>query len=204
MSFVMPALLVVANVMGAGMILPQVLRFRRNRSADGVSGAWVGVGIAINAWWVVYALAESLWGLLPVSAVAFVLYCVIACQYVALAGRGSVRGIAAGVLATGSIPLPGLLVGGWSAAGLSIGLVYSVQFSPAAVTAVRAVDLSGISPVTWTMAFVEAAIWFVYGMVESDVALLVGGAGGAVLAGVVLVCLVRRPAPGLQVAAEHR
>lgn len=202
MSLVMPALLVVASVMGAGMILPQVLRFRRTRSADGVSGAWVGVGVAINAWWIVYAVAESLWGLVPVSVVAFVLYCMIACQYAALAGRGSVRGIAAGVLATGALPVPFLLAGGWPAAGLCIGLVYAVQYSPAAVTAVRAVDLRGISPVTWTMAFVEAGIWFVYGLVEADVALLVGGAGGTVLSGIVLVCLLRL-SPALRVAAEH-
>lgn len=199
MSYVMPVLLVVANVMGAGMILPQVFRFRRNRSAGGVSGAWVGVGVAINAWWGVYAVAESLWGLVPVSGVAFVLYCVIACQYVALTGRGGIRGIAAGVVATGVAPLPFLLAGGWSAAGLCIGLVYAVQYSPATITAVRAVDLSGISPVTWTMAFVEASIWFVYGLVETDVALLVGGAGGAVLSGIVLVCL----SPALRVAAEY-
>lgn len=37
-------------VMGAGMIVPQVVRLRRQRSTDGLSGSWVGVGIAINSW----------------------------------------------------------------------------------------------------------------------------------------------------------
>ena len=50
MSVVLPILLVVANVMGAGMIVPQVARLHRVRSVDGLSGIWVGVGVAMNNW----------------------------------------------------------------------------------------------------------------------------------------------------------
>ncbi len=201
-SIVMPALLVVANVLGAGMIVPQVLRFRRHRSVDGVSGAWVGVGIAVNAWWLVYAVAGSLWGLVPVSGAALVLYLVIGCQYVVIVGSGGIRQVAIGVIATGSVPLPFLVLGGWPAAGLAVGLIYGVQFSPAAVTAVRSVDLSGVSPLTWSMACIEAAIWLVYGIVEADVALIVGGTGGTLLSAVVLVCLARGSTSTLQAAAD--
>jgi uncharacterized protein with PQ loop repeat len=200
-SVLMPVLLVVANVFGAGMIVPQVVRFRRHRVADGVSGAWIGVGLAVNAWWVAYALQGRLWGLLPVSAVSWVLYGVMAGQYSALIGRPALRQLLAGVAGFGAAPFVGLLWGGWPGAGLAIGLLYAVQFSPAALSALRAVDVSGISPVTWSMAWVEAAIWFLYGLTESDVALVVGGLGGALMAGIVLtrVRIGPRPAarPGL-------
>ena len=84
---VLTFLVAVANVMGAGMILPQVLRIHRRRSADGLSAAWVGAGIGLNAWWILYAAAEQLWGLLPVSIGAGFLYLVMVAQLVALEGR---------------------------------------------------------------------------------------------------------------------
>ena len=49
-SLVLSALVVVANILGVGMILPQVWRLGRG-SAGGVSGAWIGVGIGLNGWW---------------------------------------------------------------------------------------------------------------------------------------------------------
>ncbi|MCZ7627998.1 MAG: hypothetical protein M5U19_02380 [Microthrixaceae bacterium] len=42
---------------------------------------------------------------------------------------------------------------------------------------------------TWAMAWVEAAIWFVHGLATGDLALLVGGAGGALAATIILVRL---------------
>jgi uncharacterized protein with PQ loop repeat len=188
---VLAVLLVVANVLGAGMIVPQVLRLHRVRSADGLSGVWVGVGIAMNGWWTAYGLAESLWGILPVSSTAAVLYAVMAVQYLGLVGRPGTRPVAVGLGGIALVPLPFLLVGGWPAAGLVVGLTYAVQFVPAAVAAVRAADLSGISPTTWAMAWTEAVIWIVYGLARDDRALLVGGTGGALAATVILVEVVR-------------
>lgn len=183
---VLTVLLVIANVMGAGMIVPQVVRLHRSRSADGLSGIWVGVGIAMNCWWTAYGLAESLWGILPVSILAALLYLVMAGQYVGLLGRAGIRPILIGLFGLALLPVPFLLVSGWDAAGLVVGLAYAVQFTPAAVAAVRADDLRGVSPTTWTMAWIEAAIWVVYGISENDPALLVGGAGGAVASAVIL------------------
>lgn len=197
---VMPALLVVANVLGAGMIVPQVLRFHRRRVVDGVSGTWIGIGVAMNAWWLSYGLEGQLWGLVPVSSVALVLYLTMAYQYASLVGRAGARTVAMAVAGIGSVPLVFLLLSGWTSAGLAIGLAYGVQFSPAALTAIRSADLTGISPTTWTMACIEAAIWFAYGLVEGDIALVAGGFGGGLMSAVVLCCLWRR-ADRPQVAA---
>jgi uncharacterized protein with PQ loop repeat len=201
LSAILPILLVVANVMGVGMIVPQVVRFHRSGSTDGVSGTWVGVGVAMNTWWIAYALAEQLWGLLPVSIGATALYLVIGAQYAALTGRPGLRRVLVGTAGFAVIPGIALLAGGWTATGLTMGFAYAVQFSPAAITAVRSVDVSGISPATWTMAWVEAAIWFTYGATVGDQALLVGGGGGALMATIILVRLRTAARVELRLAA---
>jgi uncharacterized protein with PQ loop repeat len=188
-SFVMPMLLVVANVLGTGMIVPQSLRLRRHRNTDGISSAWVGVGIAMNIWWLAYGLEQALWGLIPVSAVALGLYGYMAVQLFGVLGRSMVRQLLVGTLGLGAIPLPFLVGGGWIAAGIAIGLCYAVQFAPAALESIRSDRLSGISPTTWTMAWVEAVIWLIYGMEIGDWALTVGGTGGTVMATIILVRL---------------
>jgi uncharacterized protein with PQ loop repeat len=202
---VMTLLLVVANVMGAGMIVPQVLRLHRVRSADGVSGVWIGVGIAMNSWWIAYGLAESLWGILPVSIAAAALYLVMASQYLGLLGRPGLRPLLAGLFLLGLVPMPFLAVGGWAIAGLVVGLAYAIQFSPAALAALRSDELSGVSSVTWSMAWVEAVIWVIYGLSTGDAALLVGGTGGTLAATVILVRLavVRSRPPGALSVGRH-
>lgn len=186
MSVVLPFLVVVANVLGAGMIVPQVHQLRRQRSVAGVSIVWVGVGVAMNSWWLAYALTQSLWGMVPVSVAGALLYAVIAFQFLRITGPAKLGGFAAGLLGLGMVPLPALLAGGWTAAGVAIGLSYAVQFAPAAITAIRADRLDGISASTWSMALFEAVVWFTYGVSIGDTALVLGGAGGTVMSTVIL------------------
>lgn len=185
-SAVLTILLAIANVMGAGMIVPQVLRIRRRRSADGLSGAWVGVGIGLNVWWFLYATAEHLWGLLPVSIGAGVLYGVMAAQLTGIDGRRALGAIGRGIAIAGLVPAAALVGAGWTAAGLTLGSAYAVQFAPATAAALRAPSVEGISPLTWTMALLEALIWLTYGLATADAALQVGGTGGAVMAAIIL------------------
>ena len=185
------ALVVVANVMGVGMIVPQVARIHRLRSADGVSGVWIGVGIAMNTWWTIYGVAESLPGILPVSVLAAALYLVMARQFISLVGRPGWRPLVVGMLVVGVAPLPALALGGFTAAGLVVGLAYGLQFFPAVVSAMRSRDCRGVSPLTWSMALVEAAIWVTYGLASDDRALLIGGSGGCLASGLILCRLAR-------------
>ena len=183
---VLSVMLVVANVMGAGMIVPQVIRLRRYRNTRGISASWIGVGLAMNLWWVGYGLAGGLWGIIPVSAAAFVLYTVIAAQYAGINGVASLRGCAIGFVGLGAVPLPALALGGWATAGVVVGLCYAVQFAPAALTALRAERLDGVSTITWAMAGTEAAIWLVYGLNQGDAALVIGGGGGLTMSALIL------------------
>jgi len=180
------ALVAVANVLGAAMIMPQVLRIHRRRSVDGLSAAWVGVGIGLNLWWILYGTATGLWGLLPVSVGASVLYLTMVTQLVAISGRSELRGVARGFSLAATLPLAALVAGGWPAAGLAVGLAYAIQFAPATIAALRSPTIDAIAPLTWIMACIEAIIWLTYGLATADLALQVGGTGGAIMAGVIL------------------
>ena len=179
-------LLVVANVTGAAMAYPQARRLVRTRRTDGLSAVWAGVSISMNAWWVAYGVTNQLWGLVPVSAVGIVLYLVIATVFTQVVGARAVPPLLLGLLVLGMVPLPVLLVAGWPAAGVAIGLCYGMQLAPAMVSACRSRDLSGVAAGTWIMAWVESAVWIVYGGVVLDAALLVGGVSGTFVASVIL------------------
>lgn len=195
------AAVALANILGAGMILPQAVRLRK-RSSDGVSGVWAGVGITMNTWWLAYGLQGSLWGLIPVSSVSGVLYLSIAWQLWQQRGRRALRDLLAGSLGIGLLPLPFLLTGGWPAAGAAIGFCYGLQFAPAAVAAFRSDQVTGISPSTWSMGLTEALIWLLYGFWIDDRALMIGGIGGGLMAAVILgrlaVMQLRLQVPAVQ------
>ena len=179
-------MIVVANVMGAGMAYPQASRLIRTGNTRGVSGVWAGVSLTMNFWWLAYGLANDLWGLIPVSAIAAVFYVAIIVAYLRSAGRSAVGGVLLGAFVLGLIPAPFLAVGGWTVAGLAIGLCYGMQLVPAVVAACRTRELHGVAPSTWIMAWVEAVIWTVYGLFVVDAALLAGGISGAAMASLIL------------------
>jgi uncharacterized protein with PQ loop repeat len=192
-TLLLPILLAVANLAGAGMVAPQVVRLHRTRIADGVSAVGAGVGIAMNLWWIFYATTQGLWGLLPVAAGAGVLYVAMAILLIQTRGAAMFAAVGRGHL-IGLVPLAALVGWGWRGAGLAIGLLYGAQFAPALVTAIRSPSLFGISTAMWLLAWVEASIWLVYGVDQRDAALTLGGGGGAAVASLILICLAaRRP-----------
>lgn len=188
-AVVLTVLLIIANLIGAAMAAPQAVRLGRTRSTSGVSSVWVGVSIAMNLWWLVYGLATGLWALVPISVVAIALYGVIAIMLTRIRRGRTLLTTAMGAT-IGLIPVPALALGGLSAAGITIGVGYGLQLAPAVVSAYRTRELLGVAPGTWIMAFVESAIWLVYGFTVVDPALLVGGASGVALPALLLGRLV--------------
>lgn len=179
-------LVVVATILGVGMTIPQVVRVQRRRDFEGVSLVWVGVGIAINSWWMIYGAAMELWGLIPVSAGSVVLYITLAVQALVFTGRGASRTLLKGLVPLLCLPVFALAAFGWESVGLLVGLAYSVQFSPAVVACYRTRTPTGVSATTWTMAGIEGGIWAVYGIHYADLGLGLGGFGAATLAALIL------------------
>ncbi len=186
MNIVLNLIVVAASVLGSGMALPQALKLARTQNVEGVSSAWIGVSMAINVWWTIYAIHQSVWALLPVSTVSLVLYIGMGVIYLRSVGRASLPGFALGALVLGMAPLPALLVAGWEAAGLAIGLSYGIQLAPAVFAAFRTRELDGVSPGTWLISWVEAVLWLAYGAMIADLALLAGGTAGVVMATAIL------------------
>lgn len=195
MNIVLNLVAVAASVIGAGMALPQAISLFTTRRTDGVSPMWIGVSLAINAWWAAYALAASVTVLLPVAVASFVLYAAIGVIFVRAerdAGRRlapTIRSMAIGAFALGLGPLPGLVIGGWHTAGIAIGLCYGVQLLPAVIATFRTRELSGVSNGTWILSFVEGLLWLIYGVVIVDGALIAGGVTGVLMAGIILARL---------------
>lgn len=189
MNLLLTLVVVVATVLGSWMAFPQARRIARTRRVDGVSPTWIGVSLAINGWWLAYGLVVGVWALVPVSIVSLLLYGVMGWFYVRSVGRSALPGLALGVFGLGMVPLPFLIGGGWGLAGVAVGLSYGVQLLPAVVASLRTSVLSGVSSATWIIAFVEAALWLVYGMGVSDVALTLAGVVGMACAAVILVRL---------------
>lgn len=178
-----------ATVLGSAMALPQARRIVRTRRVDGVSATWIGVSISLNAWWIAYALATGLWVLLPVSSISLLLYLTIAVVFVRTVGRRSLVGLAFGAGVLGMSPLPFLLIGGWTLAGVAVGLSYGLQLLPAVIGVFRTRRLAGVSVGTWTIAWVEAMLWLIVGIGVADVAVVASSITGTVMAGVILLRL---------------
>lgn len=202
MTVLIITLVVIANVLGSAMAYPQAAKLVRTGNAEGVSPIWAGVSVSMNLWWLAYGLGNGLWGLVPTSLIATVLYGIIAVAMLRSVGRRALAGLAVGGLVFGLTPLPVLFVAGWQAAGVTIGLCYGLQLTPAVLAAWRTRQLGGVAPGTWFMAWLEGAIWGIYGLYVVDGALLVGGISGVVLSSLMLVRLwmvdelravVRRP-----------
>lgn len=190
MNLVLNFLVVTATVLGSAMAYPQARRINRTRRVDGVSAMWIGVSIALNSWWLVYGFAADVFALVPVSAAALTLYAVMAFGFFRTVGRGAAGEFMLGALGLGMIPLPFLLIGGWPLAGVAVGLCYGVQLLPAVVAACRTSSLAGVSAATWLIAWLEAAIWLIYGAGVGDVALILAGGSGAFMASIILARLV--------------
>lgn len=189
MNIALNLIVVVATVLGSWMALPQTRHLLRTRRVEGVSAVWIGVSLALNSWWLVYGIVADVWAIVPVSAISLTLYGTMGFTYLTTVGRSALPALAAGAFGLGMIPLPFLLVGGWTLAAVAVGFAYGIQLLPAVVAACRTRDLAGVAATTWLIAWVEAALWLVYGIAVGDLALMSAGAVGAAMASIILARL---------------
>lgn len=198
MPIVVELLVVVAaNVLGAAMSLPQVVRLLRTRQVSGVSPAWAALSVVSNVWWLAYGVGVGSWAIVPVAVVSVLGYTAIVAALAAFGGGGSARvAVVVPVLAVAGLPAVGLWLGGWAAAGVVLGALYAVQLAPAVLGAYRAADLRGVSAGTWACAWLEAALWGVYGIAAGDAGLLALAVAGLAMSSLVLVRLAAVVAGG--------
>lgn len=189
MTWALNLLVLIASVLGSAMAFPQARRLVRTRCVEGISASWIGVSLALNAWWFAYGVGAGVWAVVPVSVISFLIYATIAVVYVRTTGRSGLSTVALGFLALGFVPVPFAVIGGWQLLGIAIGLCYGLQLLPAVVGVHRTRELSGVSSATWFLAVVESIIWFVYGLAARDSALTLAGVIGVAMSALILVRL---------------
>ena len=172
----------VATVLSVVMLLPQVVRLFRTKRTGGLSVAWLSVGVALNAWWLAYCVANHYWLLLPLQS-GLVLQQAVALGYLVhlapVPARRVVLPLGAMAMAGGAVP-----------AVAEVGTV-PVQLTPAVVAIYRAADPDGVSPTTWWLTGVEAAAWGGFGVAVVDVGVLVYASSGTLAAVLILLRLGR-------------
>jgi len=189
MTLALNLLMLIATVVGSAMALPQARRLVRTRCVEGISAIWIGVSLALNAWWFAYGIGAEVWAVIPVSVISFLIYATIAVVYVRTTGWVGLSTIALGFVVLGFVPVPFAAAGGWELLGIAIGLCYGLQLLPAVVGVYRSRDLAGVSAATWLLAVVESIIWFVYGVAARDSALTLAGVVGVAMSALILVRL---------------
>lgn len=182
---------ILANAIGAAMAIPQAIRVIRTRRVEGVSLTWAAMSVVNNAWWVIYAIGVGNLAIIPVAAICIAGYLVIIAGLLLFGANHQPLTAIGAAVAIGLAPFAALQIGGWAAAGIVLGLLYAVQLAPAVSSAVRNTDLTGISVGTWIIAFVEAALWGIYGTGRADLGLISMAATGVVMSAVVLYQVVR-------------
>ena len=124
-------------------------------------------------------------------------YLVIAVAVIGHTPFGRPRQVAvmtAASIAIAAVPLLALALGGWVAAGLTLGALYGIQLSPAVVAVYRSPDVGGVSIATWLLAWTEALLWGVYGFARVDAGIVALAVTGTLMSSLVLARLfVRRP-----------
>ncbi len=187
LKLLMPILLVIANILGWVMIIPQLRKLYKSGSTEGLSAQWMGVALAMNLGWISYGAALGLWGIVPVSVIALFLYGLMAVHFCRIDRGSSLFLLAAGFFVPFLLVLAALTFTDWKGVGLFLGFGYAVQFAPATWSAVSSPRPEGVSMLTWCFALAEGIIWFLYGMSQNDTALVIGGGGGMLMSAVIVL-----------------
>ncbi len=163
------AAVVIATVLAVASLLPQIRKLWSTRDAAGVSSTWPALGLATNAGWTLYLSHQRLWLSVP-SAVLMVFFFGVILALLARAHQplraSTVRGVTWAAILAGIWGL-----GGWLVLGVVLGSSAAIQVAPAIWTAFRTYAPSGISPGTWWIILIEAALWGVYGVAYADLAI---------------------------------
>lgn len=193
------AALVVATVLAAASLLPQIAKLVRSSDASGVSATWPAIGLVINAAWSAYLIQAGLW---PASISTFFMVVFYGAILWALRRAGTslrlsfVRGAAVSVA---FVVIAAVF--GWLALGTVLGLSQFLQVGPAILTAYRTRWPTGIAPATWWIAGTEGILWGYYGAFHDDVPIMIFAVTYVTTAVLMLTryyTVVRRPAPAEQ------
>ena len=151
-------------------LLPQILKLVRTGDSKGVSTTWPALGFISNIGWFIYFVHEALWASVAAPLGATAGYAVTIWA-LARTGRPLTRSATRG-LVLAAILIATTAFGGWTTLGVVLGLTFAVMMVPSVASAYTTRDPSGISPGTWWLGALEAALWGFYGWHHADAGVL--------------------------------
>lgn len=165
----MELIALVATVLAAIFLIPQVMRLVTTGDSRGVSATWAGLGVVTNLAWVTYLWRQGLWAPALAPGIAVITYGVSVTVISRIhPGRVWVRSsvvYALVIAATG-------IWGGMAALGLLLAVTPLIQVAPELAAVFRESHPSGVSPAAWALAAAEAVLWGIYGWLAGDLALV--------------------------------
>lgn len=179
------------TVLTAGFLVPQVVRLVRGGDVTGVSPSWGALGVITNGAWVAYLGTLGMWEAAVAPALATITYGITFGSVLRLSRSGREWQFAALVYSAALAVL-------WATTrplvfGLVLAVTPVIQISPGVRAVFRERKPRGVSAVAWTIGFVEASVWGLYGLIVADGALIGYGLVTAIGSSSILYRLVRVP-----------
>jgi uncharacterized protein with PQ loop repeat len=179
----MPELLaIVATLLTAIFLVPQIARLLSRGDTAGLSAVWAGFGVVTNLAWVAYVVGQDLWVASIAPGMAVVSYSITLFLIVRrTSGIGWWRSsfwYSASLLAAEALVGPAGL-------GVLLAMTPVVQIMPAVIAIYGTRRPTGVAPATWVIAAVEALLWGGYGWLVADLPLV--GYGVVTVLGSVLI-----------------
>jgi len=187
MTWVVEVVGAAALVVTAIAVIPQTARMIRTRSTAGVSPVWAMLGAVSTGVWTAYTAARGLWWATAADALACLSY---VSAVVVLARHGVGPRLTAGALWL-AVFVISYLAADLAGVGIVLAFAFIVQVAPSIWTAYRSGDLSGASIVTWRLTLAEGVLWFSYGWMKGDAAVVAFGLFAAI-ASVLMISRISR------------
>ncbi len=152
----LPALGVLATIVGLTRAMPQLVRLLRARDAAGISVDGCVTSAIVSSFWATYGVLTGQPAVVLASgtpAAIFVLITIAALRY----GRRVNEFRAAPLFLALFIAV--VVTGGAVGLGLVLTVGALVANTPHVIVAYRENDLSGVSPSTWKLTATDGAIW---------------------------------------------
>lgn len=165
----MDSIAVVATILAAVFLVPQIARLSIRGDTRGVSPTWAGFGLVTNLAWVAYLWQQEMWVPSIAPGIALISYGITVVVIARL--DKTRRGVRSSLLFSAVLAVIGSF-GGVTALGLALAVTPLVQVAPELAAIYRERHPVGVSPVTWALAAAEAVLWGIYGWGAGDPALL--------------------------------
>lgn len=192
------------TIAGICLVLPQILKMRRNRTAAGVSLG--GLVASFFSWylWVPYPMADGdLRGVLGLAVPGAIQGVAVYYAWRYKASRGDMITPVLMLAVVGGA----FAIGGWALYMTALGTTTIWAYAPSLVSAIRSADISGISTGAWWVTVGYGFSWLAFGLLSQAGGFIYTGSMNAGLSLLVLGALYmrrdRRPVSVLSIRSNE-